>query len=405
MNWGQLAQDRLSEIAKCSLETNGVSRFPFTSEHRQALAMIQDWMEKAGLVVSIDDAGTLIGHKRGQEGTSTFLLGSHQDSVRDGGKYDGIMGIALACLAVEKLQTEGFVTQFNIEVLAFADEEGVRFPTALLGPRTLAGTFDPAVLSMKDNDGILLGDALRDFGCSPDNLSNLARDPDEIIGYLEVHIEQGPVLEIENSALGVVTGICGIERNTVNFCGETGHAGTVPMGNRKDALLAASAFMSAINEEARKHNDILATVGSLHIYPNVVNAIPSRASLTLEVRSINDNAREAFASYAREIANEVADKYSTDFSFSQTYNQAAVLCDPALISRLKKSTNYTTGKAITLPSGATHDASAIADLCPMSMLFVRCENGISHTPEEFASSADMHVAVETIAEFLRSLTT
>ena len=257
MNWGQLAQDRLSEIAKCSLETNGVSRFPFTSEHRQALAMIQDWMEKAGLVVSIDDAGTLIGHKRGQEGTSTFLLGSHQDSVRDGGKYDGIMGIALACLAVEKLQTEGFVTQFNIEVLAFADEEGVRFPTALLGPRTLAGTFDPAVLSMKDNDGILLRDALRDFGCSPDNLSNLARDPDEIIGYLEVHIEQGPVLEIENSALGVVTGICGIERNTVNFCGETGHAGTVPMGNRKDALLAASAFIGAINEQARKHNDCL----------------------------------------------------------------------------------------------------------------------------------------------------
>ena len=325
MNWGQLAQDRLSEIAKCSLETNGVSRFPFTSEHRQALAVIQDWMEKAGLKVSIDDAGTLIGHKRGQEGKSTFLLGSHQDSVRDGGKYDGIMGIALACLAVEKLQTEGFVTQFNIEVLAFADEEGVRFPTALLGPRTLAGTFDPAVLSMKDNDGILLGDALRDFGCSPDNLSNLARDPDKIIGYLEVHIEQGPVLEIENSALGVVTGICGIERNTVNFCGETGHAGTVPMGNRKDALLAASAFISAINEQARKHNDILATVGSLHIYPNVVNAIPNRASLTLEVRSINDNAREAFASYAREIANEVADKYSTDFSFSQTYNQAAVL--------------------------------------------------------------------------------
>ena len=315
------------------------------------------------------------------------------------------MGIALACLAVEKLQTEGFVTPFNIEVLAFADEEGVRFPTALLGPRTLAGTYDPAVLSMKDNDSVLLGDALRSFGCNPDKLSNLARDPDEIIGYLEAHIEQGPVLEIENSALGVVTGICGIERNTVNFCGETGHAGTVPMGNRKDALLAASAFMSAINEEARKHNDILATVGSLHIYPNVVNAIPSRASLTLEIRSINDNAREAFASYAREIANEVADKYSTDFSFSQTYNQAAVLCDPALISRLKKSTNYTTGKAITLPSGATHDASAMADLCPMSMLFVRCENGISHTPDEFASSADMHVAVETIAEFLRSLTT
>ena len=395
----------MSEIAKCSLESNGVSRFPFTSEHRQALAVIQDWMEKAGLMVSIDDAGTLIGHKRGQEGKSTFLLGSHQDSVRDGGKYDGIMGIALACLAVEKLQTEGFVTQFNIEVLAFADEEGVRFPTALLGPRTLAGTFDPAVLSMKDKDGILLGDALRNFGCSPDNLANLTRNPGEIIGYLEAHIAQGPVLEIENSALGVVTGICGIERNTINFCGETGHAGTVPMGKRKDALLAAAAFMSAMNEQARKHNNILATVGSLHIYPNVVNAIPSRASLTLEIRSINNNAREAFASYARDIAHEVAHKYSTDFSFSQTYNQAAVLCDPALMGHLKKSVYNTAGKSITLPSGATHDASAMADLCPIAMLFVRCEKGISHAPEECASSADMRVAVETIADFMKSLTT
>ena len=405
MNWGKLAQDRLSEIAKCSLESNGVSRFPFTPEHSQALTLIQDWMEKAGLVVSMDDAGTLIGHKQGQEGTSTFLLGSHQDSVRDGGKYDGIMGIALACLAVEKLQTEGFVTPFNIEVLAFADEEGVRFPTALLGPRTLAGTYDPAVLSMKDNDGILLGDALRNFGCNPDKLSNLARDPDEIIGYLEVHIEQGPVLEIENSALGVVTGICGIERNTVNFCGETGHAGTVPMGNRKDALLAASKFIHVINHQATKSNEVLATVGSISVYPNVVNAIPSKASLTLEIRSISDQAREKFAADALNIAHEVTQKYSTDFSFSQTYNQAAVLCDPALMGHLKKSVYDTAGKSMTLPSGATHDASAMADLCPIAMLFVRCEKGISHAPEEFASSADMHVAIETIADFMKSLTT
>ena len=405
MNWGQLAQDRLSEISKCSLESSGVSRFPFTPEHSQALAIIQDWMEKAGLGASLDNAGTLIGHKKGGDGTKTLFLGSHQDSVRDGGKYDGIMGIVLACLAVEKLHTEGFETPFNIEVLAFADEEGVRFPTALLGPRTLAGTYDPAVLSMKDNDGISLEDALRDFGCDPEKLSNLIRNPDEIIGYLEVHIEQGPVLEIENLALGVVTGICGIERNTVNFCGETGHAGTVPMGNRKDALLAASEFIHVINHRATKSNEVLATVGSISVYPNVVNAIPSKASLTLEIRSINDQARENFAADALNIAHEVAQKYSADFSFLQTYNQAAVLCDPALISRLKKSTNNTAGKSITLPSGATHDASAMADLCPIAMLFVRCEKGISHAPEEFASSADMHVAVETIADFMRSLAT
>ena len=195
MNWGEVAQARLSEISKCSLKSQGVSRFPFTPEHKQALKIIKNWMEQAGLTVSMDDAATLIGHKQGQENSPTFLLGSHQDSVRDGGKYDGIMGVVLACLAIEKLQTEGVEIPFNIEVLAFADEEGVRFPTALLGPRTLAGTYDPGVLSMTDKEDISLKDALLNFGCTTNELSNLARNPDDIMGFLEVHIEQGPVLK------------------------------------------------------------------------------------------------------------------------------------------------------------------------------------------------------------------
>ena len=405
MNWGEVAQARLSEISKCSLKSQGVSRFPFTPEHKQALKIIKNWMEQAGLTVSMDDAATLIGHKQGQENSPTFLLGSHQDSVRDGGKYDGIMGVVLACLAIEKLQTEGVEIPFNIEVLAFADEEGVRFPTALLGPRTLAGTYDPGVLSMTDKEDISLKDALLNFGCTTNELSNLARNPDDIMGFLEVHIEQGPVLEIENAALGVVTGICGIERNTVCFYGDTGHAGTVPMANRKDALLAASEFISAINKQTLTSNGIRATIGSLSIYPNVVNAIPSEATLTLEIRSINDETRENFASDARDIALNIAQKSSLDFSFTQTYSQAAVLCDPALINTLKQSTDMIIGKSITLPSGATHDASAMADLCPISMLFVRCRNGISHAPEEFASRDDMHLAFETIAKFLTSLDT
>ena len=403
MNWGQCAQDRLSYIARCSVYGEGVTRFPFTSQHEAALDVIRSWMSQAGLQVHMDAAGTLIGRKDGPEGAPTFLIGSHQDSVRNGGGYDGIMGVVLGCLALEKLAADGNELPFSVEILAFADEEGVRFPTALMGPRALAGTFDPAVLAMTDSDGVSLRNALAGFGGDPDRVAALARDPAKTLGYLEIHIEQGPVLEAQDTALGIVTGICGIERNTVTFTGDTGHAGTVPMDSRRDALVAASDFISAIHDAAKKVTDLRATIGALSLHPNVVNAIPRAVELTLEIRALNDAVRDDFARLARYLGDNISGGCRVGFSMERTYEQPAVPCNGDLIDALSTATGAICPTAPRLPSGATHDASAMADLCPISMLFVRCEDGVSHKPEEFAASDDMDAAIQSIAAFLVAL--
>lgn len=403
MNWGQRAQDRLSDIARCSVDGEGVTRFPFTSQHEAALDVIRSWMSQAGLQVHMDAAGTLIGRKDGPEGAPTFLIGSHQDSVRNGGGYDGIMGVVLGCLALEKLAADGNELPFSVEILAFADEEGVRFPTALMGPRALAGTFDPAVLAMTDSDGVSLRNALAGFGGDPDRVAALARDPAKTLGYLEIHIEQGPVLEAQDTALGIVTGICGIERNTVTFTGDTGHAGTVPMDSRRDALVAASDFISAIHDAAKKVTDLRATIGALSLHPNVVNAIPRAVELTLEIRALNDAVRDDFARLARYLGDNISGGRRVGFSMERTYEQPAVPCNGDLIDALSTATGAICPTAPRLPSGATHDASAMADLCPISMLFVRCEDGVSHKPEEFAASDDMDAAIQSIAAFLVAL--
>ena len=402
MNFGAIAQTRLSEIAKCSQPGGGVTRLPFTPEHKAALNHIRDWMTAAGLHQRMDAASTLIGRHDGPEGSKTLLIGSHQDSVPNGGRYDGIMGVVLACLALEKLKREGAKPACSIEVLAFADEEGVRFPTALLGPRALAGTCEKSALSLEDSEGVALGAALASFGGDPARLDSLARAPSEVLGYLEAHIEQGPVLEGQDAALGVVTGICGIERNSLRFVGETGHAGTVPMADRRDALVAASRFVSATSDLARETHSIRATVGSLLVHPNAVNAIPDTTAFSLEIRSVSDGERQSFARQMRAFGTQIAQDSGLTFEMTKTYEQPAVACDPALSDALAKAVEQSGQRLVKLPSGATHDASAMSDLCPIAMLFVRCKNGLSHHPDEYASAADMGAAVNAIAGFLTS---
>lgn len=402
-DWGAEAQKRLQQIAACSRGGPGVTRLPFTAEHRCATDHISDWMRKAGMEVHLDAAGTLIGRHGGPATAPAMLIGSHQDSVINGGRYDGIMGIALACLAVERLASEGVTLPFPVEVLAFADEEGVRFPTALVGPRALAGTFDPAVLNLADGDGVTLHQAMTDFGLEVSAIPALARDPKATLGYLELHIEQGPVLEHGNHPVGVVTGICGIERNTITLCGETGHAGTVPMNARQDALVAASRFIAAVHDAALQTDELRATIGTLSLTPNVVNAIPDEVRLTLEVRAPDDRTRSTFAQDMRHIGEQIAAVADVGFSMDQTYLQPAVPCSAELTDLLAKAAAQVTGEAPHLPSGATHDASAMADLGPIAMLFLRCRDGVSHRPEEYASAADMGVAVAVVARFLGNL--
>ncbi len=403
MTFGEIAQTRLDEIAKCSQAGSGVTRLPFTPEHKSALGHMQDWMIAAGLRVQMDAAATLVGRLDGPARSKTLLIGSHQDSVPNGGRYDGIMGIVLGCLALEKLRRDGVSLDYSVEVLAFADEEGVRFPTALLGPRVLAGTFDNSALEFRDPDGVTLGAALASFGGDPNGLDGHRRDPADVIGYLEAHIEQGPVLEVQNAPLGVVTGICGIERNRVRFTGETGHAGTVPMADRRDALVAASRLIVAVSDLAKDTNGIRATVGSITVHPDAVNAIPDTADFPVEVRAVSDDARQRFADRVRERGEEIARSSGLSFEIERTYDQSSVACDARLSEILAASVQDSGNPLVTLPSGATHDASAMSDLCPIAMLFVRCRRGLSHHPDEYASAADMGAAVDAIAGFLVSL--
>ncbi|WP_172300332.1 M20 family metallo-hydrolase [Pseudoruegeria sp. HB172150] len=399
-DWGTLAEQRLRDLSAISEPGPGVTRRPFTAEHRAAIDYLSDWMRQVGLTVTLDDAGTLVGRLDGPDGTGTLYTGSHQDSVREGGAYDGIMGVALPILALEKLREDGVHLPFAVEVLAFADEEGIRFPTALIGPRALAGTFDARVLDLKDNTGVTLRTALERFGLQPDNIPTLARAPETAIGFLETHIEQGPVLEAENEALGVVSTICGIERHQVTVYGRTGHAGTLPMQGRKDALVAAATLVTALNRLASETVDLRATVGELHVEPNVVNAVPREVRLTAEIRSPDDTVRESAGHALHRIVSKVAETLGLPIDVTRTYFQIAEPCDPEMIKTLCDSVREAGGRGPVLPSGATHDASAMAALCPIAMLFVRCREGVSHDPSEHASAADMGQAVEAIADFL-----
>ncbi|WP_138466757.1 M20 family metallo-hydrolase [Poseidonocella sp. HB161398] len=395
--WGLRARDMLEALAGASAPGPGVTRLPFTPEHDAALALLRGWMEAAGLLVRLDAAGTLSGRAEGPEGAPVLLMGSHQDSVPGGGAFDGIMGVVLPILALEKLREEGRALPVAVEVLAFADEEGVRFPTALLGSRALAGTADPAVLEMADRQGVTLGGALAAFGGDPGGVAALARDPSVVAGFVETHIEQGPVLEQAGEPLGIVTAICGIERHAVTLTGRTGHAGTVPMAARRDALAGAAALVTEVRRMGLDTPGLRATVGELHVVPNAVNAIPGEVRLTVELRAPSDELREAAGTALHLAAAQIAREAELDLVIGRSYVQPAVPCDPALSARLEAAARAAGAGVPSLPSGATHDASAMAGLCPVAMLFLRCRDGASHVPEEHADPADMGVAVAALA--------
>jgi allantoate deiminase len=401
--YGERAAKYLAELASISEPGAGVTRMPFTEEHRQANEMISRWMRGAGMTVHMDDAGTLIGRLPGKIGKRCLLMGSHQDSVRHGGAFDGIMGVVLPILLVEQLRETGIRLDFDLECLAFADEEGVRFPTALLGPRALAGTVEAGVLDYCDGEGVSLGQAMRGFGLEPDIIGKLKRDPQRIIAFVETHIEQGPVLEDANEALGIVSAISGIERHQLSLIGEAAHAGTMPMHLRRDALTAAARLISAAEDLACSNRKLTATVGRVDVEPNVVNAIPGKVSLTVELRSPDDDCREAAGEELASFAAELVDRRGLGCDMERTYAQAAQPCDATFTALLEKAVKSVGCRGITLASGATHDASAMADIAPIAMLFVRCRNGVSHNPVEYASPEDMGLAIDALLEFVSQL--
>ncbi len=392
---------RLAELARCSDAGPGVTRMPFTGAHRDALSLLKCWMQQAGLEVALDDAGTLVGRRRNGREKPTILIGSHQDSIPQGGAFDGILGIVLPILCLEQLKDEEL--NVNVEILAFADEEGVRFPTALIGSRSLAGTFDPAVLEGADADGVTIRQAMMEHGLRPDNIPSLKRDPADVMGFVEVHIEQGPVLEDQNLPVGVVTAICGIERWVVVMRGRAAHAGTTPMELRRDALSGAAEVVTEVERYCREIPGLVGVVGSLNLTPNAVNVIPAEARFTIELRSSDDYVREAAGEAMAGFVRAVAERRNLPVCIEKTYAQSAVQCDEELSKGLLDALIENSQSTFSLMSGATHDASAMSDLCPVAMLFVRCEGGVSHHHEESITVHDADVAAKVLISFLKGL--
>jgi allantoate deiminase len=400
-DWGALAKHWLDQLATCSEPGPGVTRLPFTPEHRRALGVLTELMEQAGLVVRLDAAGTLIGRLDGPDGAPALLMGSHQDSVREGGGYDGIMGVVLPVLALMKLRQDRVTLPFAVEVLAFADEEGVRFPTALMGPRALAGAFEMAALELQDRDGITLRRAMEDFGLDPDALPGLKRDPAQVLGWVEIHLEQGPVLEAAGQDIGIVTAICGIERHMVMLKGKAAHAGTVPMHLRRDALAGAAELTLAAETLACETDGLLVTVGALQVRPGVVNAVPGEVALTLEIRAPDDSLREKAGADLTQAAHDIANRRGLGLDIARTYAQSATLCSPQIIERLSRAVAAGNREAAQLiASGATHDTSAMAELCPVGMLFTACRDGVSHHPDENVPGAAMSSGILALERFL-----
>jgi allantoate deiminase len=394
--------ERCQYLARCSEEPGAITR-PFASEAmRCAHELVSEWMREAGMSVRRDNVGNLRGRFEGT-GEATLLLGSHLDSVRNAGKYDGPLGVALAIAAVQRLHDAGTRMPFAIEVLAFADEEGLRFGSTYLGSRAVAGTFDPADLDRTDADGITMRDAIRAFGGDPERIDDDNWSGRRLLGYCEVHIEQGPVLEARDLPVGVVSAIAGQERHELTFTGEAAHAGTTPMDKRRDALVAASVFVQAVEGYASSHEGLVATVGQLEVRPGAANVVPGEVTLSLDVRHPDDSERRIASQRLQDIAVEIAKHRKIGVSTTQASENGTVPCAKRLVSTLSRAVQHLGHPVVELASGAGHDAVAMSALTEVGMLFIRCKGGVSHNPAESVKTEDVAVAIDVLSQFLELL--
>ena len=382
-------------------EEKGKITRPFPSEAMHNVHdCLRDWMAKAGMSVRIDPAGNMIGHYPAMyEDAQIFLIGSHLDTVPNAGKYDGVLGVLLGIAAIEILG--GRRLPVAIEVIGFCEEEGIRFRSPYLGSLAICGHITSELLEKCDADGVSLGEALKRFGLDPAKLSQAAYPTQKVLGYLEVHIEQGPVLESHNLPLGVVEGIVGQTRAWLRFEGKAGHAGTSPMHLRHDALQAAAEFVMAVEKRASSVAGLVATVGSITALPGAVNVIPGTAKLSLDIRHLQDAIREQEYAFLLTQAVAIAARRGVSFHVDQCENHKAVPSDPFLTRLVEEAVaegGYTVERMV---SGAGHDAAIMASLTPMTMLFVRSPGGISHHPDEAVLPGDVAAALEVMTAFLR----
>ena len=379
----------------------GLYRGWLSPAHRASVAQVAAWMEAAGMTTHVDGAANLIGRYPGTGNGPPLIIGSHIDSVRDGGVYDGPLGVMLGIECVAALHAANRQMPFAIEVMAFGDEEGSRFPAAMLTSKALAGLLD-AVPDMADAQGVALGQALGEWGLSPQTLL-AARHPGAI-AYLEAHIEQGPVLEAEGLALGVVTGIAAQVRYEVTVLGLAGHAGTSAMPLRRDALAGSAEMILAVERIAQADaSDLVATVGRIEAAPGAVNVIAGQVRFTIDVRAGEATQRDrAAAAILAEIA-AIATRRGLRASHRLIHDLPPSPCDPALMAQLEAALVAAGHAPRRLVSGAGHDAMNLAHLAPTAMLFIRCRDGISHNPAEHVEPADAQGALAVMLGFIDNL--
>ena len=403
---GARAFAALEGLNRFTDEPGRLTRLYLSPAHRQAAEWVRSAMEVAGLTAFIDAAGSVQGRREGaRPGLPAVLIGSHIDTVKDGGRFDGNLGVVAGILAAQALRDAGIALPFALEVVAFGDEENVRFPTHLSTSSALAGDYDPAWLEARDSEGTRLVDALLAFGGNPSGIAGLARKPGSVKAYLEVHIEQGPVLEAENEAVGIVTTINAQSRARIRVTGEAGHAGTVPMKLRKDALAAGAEMALALEEIAAGHEQAVGTVGVFRPDPGATNVVPGAVDFTIDFRSPSNETLAAMEAAIRSRFAEIAERRGVDVTITPYARAMAVPMDGALQDALatgvaRAGANLSPRR---LPSGAGHDAMTMAALCPAAMLFVRNEKGISHSPLEAMTEADAGIAIRVLLETVLEL--
>ena len=395
------ALSRADRLARHSDSAAHYTRTYLTPAHQAAARQIAEWMREAGMAVRTDAVGNVIG--RYGEGERTLLLGSHFDSVRNGGRYDGVLGILVPIACVAQLHARGEELPYALEIAAFADEEGARFQTSFLSSRALLKGADSIapLLDRRDADGITFAEAMRAAGLDPARADEARIDASSLAAYVELHIEQGPVLLGLDAPLGVVTSIAGGTRHLVTVRGEAGHAGTVPMAMRHDALAAAAEMVLAV-EAGAKGEGVVGTVGMLDVANGTGNVIPGHVTFSVDIRAPRDELRLAAEAAVFARFDAIAARRGVTVERAKRHEVKAAPCAPWLQDLLAASIEAVGARAVRLPSGAGHDAMILADVTDVGMMFVRCgAGGVSHNPAETVTAGDVELATRALLDFLR----
>jgi beta-ureidopropionase / N-carbamoyl-L-amino-acid hydrolase len=403
--YGAQILDMADQLAQWSEMQGGLTCTYFSPAHKAVAQQLRAWMRSAGLEAEIDAVGNVIGRYASAEASArTLIVGSHYDTVANAGRYDGRLGILTALVIAEHLTRTRRQLPFHLEVIGFAEEEGVRFSAPYIGSSAIAGRFNATLLQRSDSNGVSLGAVLQEHSVDLTTIERLARRPQTLRGYLEVHIEQGPQLLERDLPVGIVTSIAGVVRFRIAVRGVAGHAGTVPMTLRHDAAAAAAEIVLAVERRCAAAAGLVGTVGQLEVPQGLINVIPGRCELSLDVRATDDVIRDAAIADIREAVGQIAERRGVSVDIAEIARHPAVPCAAAMQSSLGEAITRANIAPFYLASGAGHDAEQFAGITEIGMLFVRCGNGgISHNPRETVTADDADIAARVLLDVITNL--